>query len=451
MTGIQWTQEVWNPTTGCDRVSPGCDHCYAMTMAKRLKGMGQAKYQRDGDPKTSGPGFGLAVHPDALDLPLHWLKPRKVFVNSMSDLFHDSVPDEFIGSVFDVMARTPRHTYQILTKRHGRMRSLLNRWAKDDWTWRRYDGLWCGPVKGPLPNVWLGVSVEDQHWADIRIPVLIETPAAVRFVSAEPLLGPIDLSRWLRGNVSEDARGEFALDDQERREGFQERLDVGDAPDHPRAYGLPSVPLNAVVVPSDMATHLPLQPVDDFGSGAVDGHARGGHSADAMAHAEIAFPVQEARDVAEGGRIAGHPDRLAKQAGAGAAEWPPIGSEAPLHSRTRGSVSGGDLSDGSPGGVRSLNLGDGQFDSTHNPHCINWLIVGGESGSGARPMELSWARSLIRQCREAGTAVFMKQVGSVAAARELSLLADRKGGDWDHWPPDLCVREFPVAAEAVTA
>ena len=98
MTGIQWTDAVWNPTTGCDRVSPGCDHCYALTMAKRLKGMGQAKYQRDGDPKTSGPGFGLTVHPDALDLPLRWRKPRKVFVNCMSDLFHADVPDDFIGS-----------------------------------------------------------------------------------------------------------------------------------------------------------------------------------------------------------------------------------------------------------------------------------------------------------------------------------------------------------------
>jgi protein gp37 len=197
-TNIEWTRnddgtkgETWNPTTGCDRVTPGCDHCYAMTMAKRLKGMGQAKYQRDGDPKTSGPGFGLTIHPDALDLPLHWRKPRKVFVNSMSDLFHADVPDGFIGSVFDVMARTPQHTYQILTKRHARMRSLLNRWANDDWMWRRHDALWCGPVKGPLPNVHLGISAEDEKRFDLRIEALLDTPASVRFVSAEPLLGPI--------------------------------------------------------------------------------------------------------------------------------------------------------------------------------------------------------------------------------------------------------------------
>ena len=109
MTGIQWTQAVWNPTTGCDRVSPGCDHCYALTMAKRLKGMGQAKYQRDGDPKTSGPGFGLTVHPDSLGLPLTWRKPQRVFVNSMSDLGHARIPPAFLASVWAVMASTPQH------------------------------------------------------------------------------------------------------------------------------------------------------------------------------------------------------------------------------------------------------------------------------------------------------------------------------------------------------
>jgi len=121
-----------------------------------------------------------------------------VFVNSMSDLFHKDVPDEFIGSVFDVMARTPQHIYQILTKRHGRMRSLLNRWADDDWTWRRGDAMWCGPVPGPLPNVHLGVSVEDQGSADLRLPALERTPASVRFISAEPLLGPVNLDRYLQ-------------------------------------------------------------------------------------------------------------------------------------------------------------------------------------------------------------------------------------------------------------
>jgi len=203
MTAIEWTDVVWNPTTGCDRVSPGCDHCYALTMAKRLKGMGSAKYQTDGNPVTSGPGFGLAIHTDALSLPLRWRKPRRVFVNSMSDLFHDEVPQEFIAQVFAVMARTPQHTYQILTKRHGRLRSLVGGHLYDlmvrELTYADNDGGVVKPkgLRWPLPNVWLGVSVENQQWADIRIPALLDTPAMVRWLSCEPMLGPIDLSKWL--------------------------------------------------------------------------------------------------------------------------------------------------------------------------------------------------------------------------------------------------------------
>jgi protein gp37 len=159
------------------------------------------------------------LHPDRLDMPLRWRKPRRVFVNSMSDLFHDDVPDEYIAEVFAVMAMSPQHTFQVLTKRHGRMRSLLNQTE----FWRmvgehgrgvafdRVAGKYptSGPMQltressasghwetlRPLPNVWLGVSVEDQRWADIRIPALIDTPAAVRFLSCEPLLGPVDLKR----------------------------------------------------------------------------------------------------------------------------------------------------------------------------------------------------------------------------------------------------------------
>lgn len=194
-TSIEWTQATWNPTTGCDRVSAGCDHCYALTLAKRLKAMGAAKYQTDGDPRTSGPGFGLAVHEDALTIPLRWRRPRRVFVNSMSDLFHDRVPDEFVADTFAVMALAPRHTFQVLTKRHARMRSLLasKRFAAlvRNRVYSRHP--YGKPADLPLPNVWLGVSVEDQRWADIRIPALLGTPAAVRWISAEPLLGPVSL------------------------------------------------------------------------------------------------------------------------------------------------------------------------------------------------------------------------------------------------------------------
>ena len=209
-TAIEWATKVWNPTTGCDRVTPGCDHCYALTMAKRLKGMGSTKYQTDGDPRTSGPGFGLAIHEDTLGIPLGWRKPQRIFVNSMSDLFHADVPDEFIARVWAVMASAPRHTFQVLTKRHGRMRSLLSSEEFRLAVQRRIPHAGASPYVAaywktwPLPNVWLGVSVEDQKRADLRIPALLDTPSAARWLSCEPLLGPVDVINglgdgWLTG------------------------------------------------------------------------------------------------------------------------------------------------------------------------------------------------------------------------------------------------------------
>jgi len=252
---IEWTEKTWNPTTGCDRISPGCDNCYALTLAKRLKGMGQAKYQNDGDPRTSGPGFGLSVHPDSLSEPLRWRKPTVVFVNSMSDLFHARVPREFIAQVWDVMARTPQHTYQVLTKRPERLPRVLADLPE-------------------LPNVWLGTSIESDDFTR-RADSLRAAPAAVRFISAEPLLGP-----------------------------------------------LPSLDLSG----------------------------------------------------------------------------------------------------------------------------IDWLILGGESGPGSRPLDLGWFRELIAMARDSGTAVFVKQLGSVWGR---GAGADNKGGNWSLWSDWLRVREYPRIAEAV--
>lgn len=181
-SGIEWTEATWNPTTGCDRISPGCDNCYALTLAKRLKAMGNPKYQEDGDPRTSGPGFAVREHPESLDIPRRWSTPRVIFVDSMSDLFHARITSAFIQQVFEVMEETPRHTYQLLTKRPRRAARMA--------------------AQLPWPsNVWLGVSVEssDQLW---RVDELRKVPAATRFVSAEPLLGSlagIDLTdvHWL--------------------------------------------------------------------------------------------------------------------------------------------------------------------------------------------------------------------------------------------------------------
>jgi protein gp37 len=293
MTSIEWTEQTWNPTTGCDKVSPGCDHCYAKTQARRLKLMNSPRYQNDGNALTSGPGFGVTVHEDVLFAPLRWRKPRLVFVNSMSDLFHREVPAEFIARVFAVMAATPRHTYQVLTKRHARMNSLLTskRFQTLVYTAHR-DYPWYGdsPPSWPLPNVWLGVSVENQKWADIRISELVNTPAAVRFISAEPLLGEVRLHR---------------------------------------------------------------------------GHAH-----------------------------------------------------CPTHDFPGGFCSGS---------CPDLILPD-------------WVIIGGESGPGARPLDLEWVRTLRDQSHTAGAAVFVKQLGSVWA-REHG--AGSKGGDPDTWPEDLRVRQMP--------
>ena len=170
-SNIEWTEVTWNPVTGCDRVAAGCDNCYALALANRLKAMGAEKYQNDGDPRTSGPGFGVTVHPTALLQPYRWSGSRVVFVNSMSDLFHAKVPISFIRDIFDVIRETPQHTYQALTKRAHRMERVAD---KLDWP----------------DNLWMGVSVEDASATD-RIDHLRRTPASVRFLSCEPLLSGI--------------------------------------------------------------------------------------------------------------------------------------------------------------------------------------------------------------------------------------------------------------------
>ncbi|HEX7131360.1 MAG TPA: phage Gp37/Gp68 family protein [Iamia sp.] len=170
-SAIEWTEATWNPTTGCDRTSPGCDNCYAMTLSKRLKAMGQAKYQNDGDPRTSGPGFGLTLHPDTLNVPRTWASSRTIFVNSMSDLFHPEVPETYIRQVFEVITDTPQHEYQVLTKRSKRLADLGQR------------------LEWP-PNLWMGVSIESSKYR-FRLEHLRRVDPAVRFVSAEPLLGPL--------------------------------------------------------------------------------------------------------------------------------------------------------------------------------------------------------------------------------------------------------------------
>lgn len=161
-SSIEWTNATWNPVTGCTRVSPGCANCYASRMAHRLRAMGQHRYRH---------GFQVTLQPDLLSLPLAWKKPKYVFVNSMSDLFHDEVPTEYIVEVFNVMTQAKWHTFQVLTKRSQRLSALCH---KLNWS----------------PNVWIGVSIEDSSFK-YRVDHLRHIPAAVRYLSIEPLLGPI--------------------------------------------------------------------------------------------------------------------------------------------------------------------------------------------------------------------------------------------------------------------
>ncbi len=304
-TGIEWADSTWNPLVGCTKVSPGCDHCYAETLVNRFAGRNKAFPNR----------FDVVTMRDErmLRLPLSadWRKPKRIFVNSLSDLFHADVPDEFIARVFAVMVMSEHHTFQLLTKRHARMRSLLNSAEFGDFLDRAIVDIGGSEYEDflypwPLPNVWPGVSVEDQHWADIRIPALLDTPAAVRWISAEPLLGPVDLRHWLTCT---------------------------------RCGG----------------RHI-------FGS-----------CSHLMGSALLAVRTSNSR------------------------------------------------TSPAPG--------------------LDWVVVGGESGTGARPMHPQWARDLRDQCAAAGVPFLFKQAGSVLA-REWGC-SDRKGGDAAEWPLPL-PREYPA-------
>lgn len=232
MTSIEWTDATWNPLVGCTRVSKGCEHCYAEGVAHR----GMSPHHRGLTvlaPHGKGPRWNGTVRfvPEALLKPTTWRKPRLVFVNSMSDLFHESVPFEQIAAAFGVMAACPQHAFQVLTKRPERAREFFRWIVEQDTGIGDLDGCTPGLLHAcsealsaelryklgetlacehsadpggpwPLPNVWLGVSVEDQETADERIPVLLELPAAIRWVSYEPALGPVDFRRWMSGRES---------------------------------------------------------------------------------------------------------------------------------------------------------------------------------------------------------------------------------------------------------
>lgn len=223
-TGIQWTDETWNPVVGCEKVSQGCKNCYAKQIHDtRHKAFLAGKKVA---PQYAHPFETVQLKPERLLDPMRWRKPKRVFVNSVSDLFHEDVPEDFLAAVFGIMAVAHTHTFQILTKRPERMREIVSRltlaeciaglgiYAQQtglDLDYDRlnhhlesYDHLW------PLSNVWLGVSVEHQAAANERIPLLLDTPAAVRFLSCEPLLGPVDLTPFLYDEVEGTAMPDYS-------------------------------------------------------------------------------------------------------------------------------------------------------------------------------------------------------------------------------------------------
>ncbi len=339
---IEWTDATWNPIRGCSRVSEGCRNCYAERVAARFSDIGQAYHglakrevvTRRGNPRAEFPVVSYKPHwtgevrfiEEHLADPLKWRKPKRIFVNSMSDLFHEKVKDEWIDRIFAVMYAAHWHTFQILTKRPLRMRDY---------------------VEAPLRHVWLGTSVEDQTTADERIPLLLETPAAVRFVSYEPAIDLIDLRR----------------------------INLGD---QRTGWGMRRI------------------------------------ERDALSNWETQFHKP-----------------------------------------------------GEPKSVHNLQ------DSENRGSQLDWVIIGGESGPGARPFCIQWARDVITQCKAAGVACFVKQFGAHIISRNDNgfegdmptcwpmetrvedaaeacqgapvrvRLKDRKGGDWNEWPEDLRVREYP--------
>jgi protein gp37 len=348
-SSIQWTDATWNPVTGCVKVSPGCKNCYAERVFPRAYASHRVPINasagitdRDADPANNEhfrqrKFTDVVCHDSRLEQPLHWRTPRKIFVNSMSDLFHETVRDTFIADVFAVMAMAPQHTFQILTKRADRMKDWMDTgagWMTAALNFRdRELGGFAYPW--PLPNVWMGVSVENQEYADKRIPLLLQTPAAVRFVSYEPALGPVNF--------------------------------------------------RSISVPAP--------------------HPGGIKDRDVVLY------------------------------------WDALS------------------------GFRASSM----YSGTDNNPKLDWIIIGGESSNKARPFNINWARSVVRQGAASKVACFVKQLGSkpYACRESVKGLPDHagcikeglcigniddpdrvpqkwgKGGDMSQWPEDLQVRQFP--------
>lgn len=366
-SAIEWTDATWNPVVGCEKIAQGCKHCYAKTLHDKRHKAYQAGAKLPA--QYAKPFEEVQLMPERLSQPLKWRKPKRIFVNSVSDLFHESVPFEFIAAVFGVMAACPQHVFQVLTKRPERMREFFEYieqraemakevFPNDTHEWRREHLLSAQCLihglgethkhrgvdfQWPLPQVWLGTSISTQKDADKNILELVKCPAAVRFVSAEPLIEDVDL--WMVPQKC-PACGAQAMRSLLADDGSCWELDHCEACD----------------------VRWWCQP----------------HEQDVTPEARP-FPK------------------------------------------------------------------------------IDWVIVGGESGPGARPCDVAWIRSIVQQCKAAGVACFVKQLGSTPVSSRPAdfengdtitgeadlILRDRKGGDPSEWPEDLRVREFPAVDGAL--
>lgn len=465
-TGIEWTDATWNPVVGCSLVSPGCTNCYAMGQAARIvrcsEGLRRASTY-DGTVETVKgrpvwTGRVALASEVTLTQPLRWKRPRRIFVNSMGDLFHEDVPDEWIDQVFAVMALSPQHSFQILTKRSARMREYLCTRA-GDWqiVWPDANPPGALPISRheqrlamrgagwpdailrpsfPLPNVWLGVSAEDQRRADERIPDLLATPAAIRFVSAEPLLGPIDFTRWL--TRAREIREHFerlrSLDDEVRQESIQDRNGVALPRNLPNADRLCTAGAEATAAPSHEAAEGGLEPAHHLGRGAVDRQSGAVRATGSAPPVEVPLSVEQSCGVSQGGNIGRDHHGLIVDGRTDAAGEALTGNLT-LNSSAARAETFGEAGDGLSSDIATA---DGLAPFRGSDHMrpqseddlstsrIDWVIAGGESGPNARPMHPDWARSIRDQCAAAGTAFFFKQWGEWSP--HTAALEDGEGG-----------------------
>ena len=463
-TKIEWSEATWNPITGCTRVSKGCQNCYAERLAHgRLRHHPSRKGLTDANGRWTGE---VRFNEQWIDQPLRWRKPRMIFVVAHGDLFHPNVPDEWIDKVFAVMAIAPQHTYQVLTKRPQRMRDyILSASGRvRDMVSDRFDRYWSIEFRRralyarirsahdrilaggwPLANAWMGTSVEDQRTADERIPHLLDTPAAVRWISAEPLLEGLDLTKWMEASDNpvhesgRNGRGSLQRGSKRSASGETRWFGVAHRSTPKESMGWKSDHQKGCAPPDRRDAFKGIQDCQDDGRLEADNNASASIGVEGAERTDTGWPHDQPQERRQGrqqagqlgaGDIFGEPDSRESCSEDGEMRKPirstQSRSEAQRGSGNRDSEA---TSERRAAGFDSSRLRSGISDDLENRSrraAISWLIAGGESGPGYRPMDPAWARSLRDQCKASGVRFFMKQM---AGKKEI--------------PADLMVREYP--------